>query len=670
MRKISVVIYFFGLILYRQYSFATSNDTSPLLTESEFFGDIPIVYTASRLPQPKSEAPAAVTVIDADMIKSLGIRRIEDVFRFVPGFQVGYFRGFFGAVTYHGGSSEFVKNMQVFVDGRSVYGPLFGGVAWQDLPLVIEDIERIEVIRGPDATTYGSNAVAAVINIITRHSSQNLGKHFASNIGSDNIRDMMYSQAWTDNNSSYRLSARYRQDDGFASLPDNEHTKILTFKTDQQLDNNDALTMQFGILAGTRGYGYNNDPVLVPRSTDGFSHFQQISWRHTFNDKEEFDLNFFHNYKKHVDDFSTNPLDLGPLGIARVPLSFSLVEQRYQLEAQHTIQFSPSVRVNWGASARLEQVSGWSWFGTDEIHSSSINSLYANGEWRADPRNIFNAGLMIEDSGQFGTNIMPRIAFNHHISQENTVRFSVSQAARKPLLFEDMGKQISIYENVPIDINVLASGGLTSEENTCYEMAFLHQNLSTGISWNVRLYRDSIRKIINEFRKPVVELDPGGTAFDYVNSGSANVDGIEIEYEYRPSASIRFVFNQAFMRANAYGYDTKDYNFTYTEQKYEESVPDYTTSLMLISQLEQNWWLTTSLYRVAQMRWLGDGSIVPAYTRVDLRLARNIKLQDTSGSISFTVQNIGKDYVDFTDQNFHDANIFKTRYFLSAELNF
>jgi iron complex outermembrane receptor protein len=614
------------LVAFWQYCFAADQNNLPMLTESEFFGDIPIVYTASRLPQPKSEAPAAVTVIDADMIKALGIRRIEDVFRFVPGFQVGYFRGFFGAVTYHGGSDEFVKNMQVFVDGRSVYGPMFGGVAWQDLPLVIEDIERIEVIRGPNATTYGSNAVAAVINIITRHSSQNPGKHIKVNVGNDNIRDMMYSQSWVNKESSYRLSARYRQDDGFYSIPDNERTQMLTLKTDQQLDNNNSMTLQFGVLTGTRGYGYYDDPVLVPRTTDNSSNFQQISWRHSFNEKEEFKLNFFHNYKKHTDDFYTEPLDLGPLGIVRVPISFGLTEQRYDLEAEHTAQLSPSSRINWGASTRLEQVSGVGWFGTDKVYNSTINRMFANGEWRANYNNIFNAGVMIENSGEFGTHIMPRFAYNHHFNFANTIRFSISHATRKPQLFEEHGNQIFYYNGIPVDINELDSGGLKPEENTSYEMAFLHQNLATGVAWNIRLYRDSISHIITGIRRPVVELDPEGKAFDTVNSGYAHIDGLELEYEYHPSTSLRFIFNQAFMHADYYGFNSAVFDFTYGEKAHEESVPNYTTSMVLINQLSRNWWFTTSLYRVAKMRWLGDGSMTDPYTRVDLRLSRNLMM--------------------------------------------
>ena len=126
---------------------------NPPLSEQDYFSEVPMVLTVSRLVQPVSEAPAAVTVIDRDMIRTSGFRDLADVFRLVPGFYVGLFTGNEQLVS-GGLNNRFFGRVQVLLDGKSVYTPMFGLVPWSALPLALEDIERIEVSRGPNAATY------------------------------------------------------------------------------------------------------------------------------------------------------------------------------------------------------------------------------------------------------------------------------------------------------------------------------------------------------------------------------------------------------------------------------------------------------------------------------------------------------------------------------------
>ena len=121
--------------------------------EEDYIGDVPYVLTVSRLSQPVSDAPSAVTIIDKDMIRASGIVELPEIFRLVPGFYVGtnasLVHGTNHAVSYHGMVNAYAGTMQVLVDGRSAYSPLYGGVQWSELPISIVDIERIEVTRGP-----------------------------------------------------------------------------------------------------------------------------------------------------------------------------------------------------------------------------------------------------------------------------------------------------------------------------------------------------------------------------------------------------------------------------------------------------------------------------------------------------------------------------------------
>ncbi len=135
-----------------------------------YFDALPIVLTPSRLPQPLNEAPAAVTILDRELIKATGYRDIARLLRLVPGMQVGQERSGVHWVTYHGLGNDSPADIQVLIDGRAVYSPsVLGGVDWLALPVTVDEIERIEVVRGTDAVAYGPNAFLGGINIITRN---------------------------------------------------------------------------------------------------------------------------------------------------------------------------------------------------------------------------------------------------------------------------------------------------------------------------------------------------------------------------------------------------------------------------------------------------------------------------------------------------------------------
>ena len=141
------------------------------LSEKDFFTEMPIVLSVSRLPQRLDDTPGAVTLLDRDMIRLSGARDVADLLRLVPGFQTSTsFETGAPLVSYHGGFDSYSARIQVLVDGRSTYSPyLFGGVGPGLQAVALEDIERIEVLRGSNSAAYGARAMLGVINIVTRH---------------------------------------------------------------------------------------------------------------------------------------------------------------------------------------------------------------------------------------------------------------------------------------------------------------------------------------------------------------------------------------------------------------------------------------------------------------------------------------------------------------------
>jgi iron complex outermembrane receptor protein len=133
------------------------------------------VTAVSRKAQKLSDTPAAVTVLSAADIRRSGARSVPEALREVPGVIVAQIGAGRWSVGVRGGEGRFSNKLLVQIDGRSIYSPLFSGVFWEALDVVLEDIERIEVIRGPGASLWGANAVNGVINIITRKATATVG---------------------------------------------------------------------------------------------------------------------------------------------------------------------------------------------------------------------------------------------------------------------------------------------------------------------------------------------------------------------------------------------------------------------------------------------------------------------------------------------------------------
>jgi iron complex outermembrane receptor protein len=133
------------------------------------------VTSVSRKGQKLSDTAAAVFVITQDDIRRSGATSIPEILRIVPGLDVARVNGNVWAISARGSSGQFANKLLVMIDGRSVYTPLFSGVFWDAQDTLLEDIDRIEVIRGPGGTLWGANAVNGIINIITKHAIETQG---------------------------------------------------------------------------------------------------------------------------------------------------------------------------------------------------------------------------------------------------------------------------------------------------------------------------------------------------------------------------------------------------------------------------------------------------------------------------------------------------------------
>lgn len=169
------------------------------------------ISSVSRRNQSLSNVPAAAFVITAEDIRRSGALALPDVLRMVPGIQVAQIDSGRYAVSARGFNGRFANKLQVLIDGRSVYHPFFSGTVWEYDPIPLEDIERIEVIRGAGAAMWGVNAVNGVINIISRHSRTQTGGMVAATLGT-NGQGQLYTRAGgsIDADTTWKLSAQGR----------------------------------------------------------------------------------------------------------------------------------------------------------------------------------------------------------------------------------------------------------------------------------------------------------------------------------------------------------------------------------------------------------------------------------------------------------------------------
>ncbi len=128
-------------------------------------------------------SPAAVFVITNEMIRRSAARTIPEVLRMVPGVEVAQIDSNKWSVSIRGFSGRFTNDLLVMIDGRIVYDPLFSGVFWEVQDVLLEDVDRIEVVRGPGGTIWGANAVNGVINIITKNAKDTQGVYFEGGSG-------------------------------------------------------------------------------------------------------------------------------------------------------------------------------------------------------------------------------------------------------------------------------------------------------------------------------------------------------------------------------------------------------------------------------------------------------------------------------------------------------
>jgi len=617
--------------------------TTTGISEKDFLDEMPIVLSVSRMPQRLDDTPGAVTLIDRDMIRRSGARDVPDVLRLVPGFQSSMsFEGDAPQVSYHGIFGYYSGRIQVLVDGRSAYSTyLFGSVAPGLMSIALEDIERIEVVRGSNSVAYGARAMFGVVNIVTRHSADTLGVTARLNQGDNGIQDAQLGLGWRIGNGAMRLGIDQQRDDGLAGSNGHNRVRRVNFRSDWRVSNASDVQLRAGWMDIATGRGFANNLDVPLRETSYDSRFLQVNWNQVLNPEQDLALMFAHN-EENSHDLATRPL---PPPFYSVNLDSSGSARNDSLTAQHTVRLNPDVRVLWGAELRRESVTSLPVYNTPEPLVTDFSRLFAHAEWRLQPALLLNAGVMAEHSSASGSSVAPRLMLNWHVTPGQTLRAGVARSYRPPSAFETDGDIRYSANGQLLQITVLARGNVEPEVLLTRELGYYGRFSWLDSSLDVRLFDEALTGLSQRQSYP---LPPGLTLvpsnpYDYVNGDSLTLRGLELQWSGRPWPGAQLGFNQTFAKVL---FPRPPVHLTLAN-----TMPDSATNLFFSQELSPGWCFSLSHQNSDPFRLQKSGDYKQFITRTDWRLSKSLRVGRQTGEIALTVQNQGAAQADF-DQSF------------------
>jgi len=452
------------------------------------------VSSVGRKAQELSKAPAAVFVLTAEDIRRSGATCIPEALQWVPGLTVSKLDGRDWSVTARGGSRLYANQILVMIDGRSLYTPLFSGVIWDTIDVPLEDIEQIEVVRGPGAVMWGPNAVNGVINIITKSARATKGVSASASTGNE-LRGALEAQ-WSDVPSdrlAFRVWGKLEDLEPAYGSPGyfNYVTSIykdpsvgnlglesgrLGFRADAQITEADQLMVEGDTFKMGRQDRLDY-PVLLPElvdptqahsGADGASFYSR--WTHTAPAGGESVLQFSLD-RANVDYPFTGGLN------SNLTLDF----QNRHLTGENN-------EIYWGGG--FQQYAD-NTYGSQNLGMNPPDFLYRDGdvvirdEWQMLPGRLMgSAGIRLDYSSYRHLEFQPSVRLMYTPSRHQSIWAAVSRAVREPD-HGDRAEQFTeqvLEGGVPITVEGVGSPTLISEVDDSVEAGYRFQS---GQRWSI-----------------------------------------------------------------------------------------------------------------------------------------------------------------------------------------
>lgn len=670
------------------------------LSEREYFEDLPVVLSASRLAQSPLDASAPVTVIDRETIRDSGFTEIHDLFRLVPGFLVADWPDGSPIVVNQGLGDAYSRRLLVLVDGRAVYDPFRGGVDWQDLPLRVEDIERIEVVRSPNPASYGANAFQGVINIFTRRPLAGAENEVAVRAGNREFADAYASVGRGDDTGAWRLSASSRtavnfRDLGIA-LQENRETirrNVLNTQLRWNPRSDEEWNFNLGITEGQNLIGQRSSTGNPQRASDSATLFLQAGWKRFYAADSELSLRYYHYGREVQDRYAVSATDPAIAPVPRLMIDEGYTVRRDDLEFQQIHAWSEALRLIWGAGLRYDQAESPGMLAGQGTVGGLQWQAFGTLDWRFAQDWRVQAGGMLEKHYNTGRLFSPRLAFNYRLTPAQSLRLSMGRGYRAPTIFEMQSREMVTYSGGIADVVHYSYRDLEPESVRYIELGYIGQVQPLGLSLDARVFANRYRNFIDDqscildaesqgrglgipcgFAEPAGYERPLGydgkswingslpfgtdpryghyKAFYFFNAGAVRVFGGDLAIDWNSADWGRFRLGHAYTRiaASGIGADTSvNPNAVTKDTDFERSAPRRTTSLLWSRRLPGDFNASAGFYRVGAMKWPNDGDWQPAYRRIDLRLGKSLGLFGNRDELALTFQNLDSEHTEFDD---------------------
>lgn len=653
----------------------------PSLDETAFLIDIPMITSATRMSQHQSDAPVSMTVIDRVTITASGAQTVADLLRLVPGFQVAHVNSNKYAATYHGHSDDFPRRLEVMIDGRSVYIPIISAVDWSSLGLHLDDIERIEIIRGSNTATYGSNAFMGAVNIITRHPATETKASASVTLGSLNTQNSHVRYSGANSAGHYRISASHDKNRGSSQFRDGARRSYLSFSNSFSPTINDQVDIWLGADQGyikigelqmERGLPEN---LFLPRRTYQ-SNYQHIQWQRFINQGTHIGIKAYRNFLRLEEQVPTidELIRGGYSEFEAITLLNNNPEFRYLSEDGTTQQQDIEIYISHntalisassGLGIRDSFAKSGTLFEQGKI-SSTRYRLFNNTSISPSPLYTLNLGFQYESEDSGPEAISSRAAVNLHIRPGFTLRLGHSRSERLPSLHESYTSS-TIYFDRENDIIFNAirrpNPDLDTERILSNEIGLLYNFSQLPGHLDLRIFREEVSRGIESYTVPFPDpqLSLSNTTRTSRNVSSWVNQGAELQLKLQPQSNLWFLLNYAYINS------TKDSFFDGRRIiARNELAPRHTASALINWQALPSLNLSATHYFMDRVHWFGTNT-PNAYNRTDLRAATQWKTGvQSQGELSLTVQNaFGPAY-----QEFYDYKRFDRRFFMQFRLKY
>jgi iron complex outermembrane receptor protein len=574
--------------------------------------------TAMRRPIPPKRAPSATYIITEEDIRQAGVSQLSDIFRWVPGMDVVHRLGNDFAISARGFARPASPRLQILIDGRPLYNGFKGGVDLSYHPIFLENIERIEVVRGPSGVT-GSNAMNGVINIITKKAADTQGRFIYGGFGNRALQQGHLRLGGTNGNMAWRGSVGAFHNNNFGSSRGNSNKDYAqafqsTGRVDLTLDSDTQLTLLGGHMNITNGFV----------ATLGFDK-RRISQQY---------MNLI--LARQLEDDSRLQIQLVKDFLRWLSIADDLHTNKIMLNIQHSF-ISENHNVVWGGDYTRDK---YNMKGagltikkaTPERFANDQVSFFIDDEIALTDDLWFTIGTRLNYNELTYFDWAGRTALVWEMAPEHFIRAAVSRSFRMPMMHEEFA-DVVMWEDATkttIKYNYTGNESMDNEQLLAYELGYsgrLAENLELNIEGFLNRHKD------------LIALVDSSTQYNQVkqNAYSVKTYGIEtaIDYKPRPWWLCRL--------AHSYEHQTDEnrLNDSSIGRLVVETAPKHKLALTNRFYLDKSTTVNTALFwsdtYFNSKKPPRAGKIDP-YFRFDVRLAR--KIWNDSAEVAFGVTNL------------------------------